>query len=67
MISCSRDAEPEKMVKNEILTTKVKTGFLYPDLRIQNLAEVNFMFEYDSQKRVTKKRRISFNLRINWF
>lgn len=55
MISCSRDAEPEKMVKNEILTTKVKTGILYPDLRIQNLAEVNFMFEYDSQKRVTKK------------
>ena len=55
MTSCSRDGDSKIDQDNEPLLTNLKTGFLYPDLWIINRAEINFMFEYDRQKRVTKK------------
>lgn len=55
MTSCSRDGDSKIDQDNEPLLTNLKTGFLYPDLWIINRAEINFMFEYDRQKRVMKK------------
>lgn len=55
MTSCSRDGDSKIDQDNEPLLTNLKTGFLYPDLWIINRAEINFIFEYDRQKRVTKK------------
>ncbi|MBF8457404.1 hypothetical protein IV494_09455 [Kaistella sp. G5-32] len=55
MTSCSRDGDSKIDEDNEPLLTNLKTGFLYPDLWIINRAEINFIFAYDRQKRVTKK------------